>query len=42
MVSMNVVMGIFLPATIWPGGLAWPQTEMSTRNISQGSKAAGA
>jgi len=33
---------IILPAALWPLGLTQPLTEMSTRNVSWGVKAAGA
>jgi len=33
---------IILPAVLWPWGLTHPLTEMSTRNVSWGEKAAGA
>jgi hypothetical protein len=44
MVSLKFFIDIILPATLWPlgGGSIYPLTEMSTRNISLGVKAAGA
>jgi hypothetical protein len=39
MVSLEFFIDIILPAALWP---TQPLTEMSTRNISWGVKAAGA
>ena len=42
MVSLEIFIEIILPAVLWPLGSAQAPTEMSTRNISWGVKAAGA
>ena len=42
MVSLEFFIDIILPAAPWPWGSTQPLTEMSTRNISWGVKAAGA
>ena len=42
MVSMELFIDIILLAALWPWGSTQPLTEISTRNISMGVKAAGA
>jgi len=42
MVSLEFFIDIILPAVLWHLGFTQPVTEMSTRNISWGVKAAGA
>jgi hypothetical protein len=42
MVSLEFFIDIILPAALWPLGSAQPLTEMSTRILSWGVKAAGA
>ena len=42
MVSLESFINIILLAALWPWGRLKPLTEMSTRNISSGVKAAGA
>jgi len=42
MVSLEFFIDIILPTALCPLGLIQPVTEMSTRNISWGAKAAGA
>jgi len=42
MVSLEFFIHIILRAALWPLGLTQPLTEMSTRNISWGVKAADA
>jgi hypothetical protein len=41
-VSLEFFIDVFLPATLWPQGSTQPLTQMSTRNIFWGVKAAGA
>jgi len=42
MVSLGLFIDVILLATLWPWESTQPLTEMSTRNISWGVKAAGA
>jgi len=41
MVSLELFIDIFLPATLWPWGSTKPLTEARTRNVSLGIKVAG-